>query len=155
MACITRAARSPWHQAVLSRTVHGERLGRAGREADGASTSGAWLVERDAAAGHVTRDRHVTPLSVRRGVAESFAPLHNCFFITLIIPSRGVALHYPPPPPTVHERRAQQGDGSLDAAGPFSPAFWPIVILRPGKDSWGPGLHAPLFRLPAAATPDP
>ena len=42
-------------------------------------------------------------------------------------------------------------DTNVDAAAPCSPACGPTVILSSGKESWGPGLDAPLFRSPTAA----
>ena len=57
--------------------------------------------------------------------------------------------------PGVHARQAQQGDARLDAAGPCSPAFWPMVVLSSGTRSWGPGLDAPLFRTRLAPREGP
>ena len=94
----------------------------------------------------------VAPMSVRRAEGESFVPLSYCLFTPLLLADPGGSpFTTPPPPPHVHGRQAQQGARSLDAAGPFSPACGPIGILRRGKDSWRPGLDAPLFRTPTAA----
>ena len=54
----------------------------------------------------------------------------------------------PAPPPTLSERRARHGPGSVDLAGPSSAAFRPMAILRPGIASWRPGLQFPRLKTP-------